>query len=81
MSQDSESFAKAANAVNEAIDKIAKNNIDPDKMAYVMITAAYNMLLRNNIDNPFLVSSILAGGMQTAVQSIMEDDDDEEVVH
>ena len=39
------------------------------------------MLLRNNIDNPFLVSSILAGGVQTAVQSIMEDDDDEEVVH
>ena len=81
MSQDSEGFTKAAEAINEAIDKIAKNNIDPDKMAYVMITAAYNMLLRNNIDNPFLVSSILAGAMQTAVQSIMEDDDDEEVVH
>ena len=80
MSQESDTKA-AAVAINAMIEKMAKENVDPDHLAFVMIAAAYSMLLRNNIDNPVLVSSCLTAAMQAAVRSIMEEDDDEEVVH
>lgn len=80
MSQDSDTRA-AALAINAMIEKMAKKNVDPDHLAFVMIAAAYSMLLRNNIDNPFLVSICLTSAMQAAVKSIMEEDDAEEMRH
>ena len=80
MNQDSDTRA-AALAINAMMEKMAKKNVDPDHLAFVMIAAAYNMLLRNNIDNPFLISSCLTAAMQAAVKSIMEEDDEEEMRH
>ena len=80
MSQNSDTKA-AALAINAMIEKMAKKNVDPDHLSFVMIAAAYSMLLRNNIDNPFLVSTCLTSAMQAAVQSIMEEDVAEEIRH
>ena len=67
---------KAAEAVNQMIEGMAKKNVSPDHLAFVMIAAAYSMLLRNNIDNPLLVSSVLTAAIQAALTSVAEEDDE-----
>ena len=66
-----------AEAVNEMIEKMARANIDPDYLSYIMIAAAYSMLIRNNLHNPLIVGNVLASAIKAALSSVCDDDVDE----
>lgn len=75
---------KAAEAINKMMEEMAKKNVSPDHLAFVMIASAHSMLIRNNPDNPLFVTNVLASAMQAAVASYVEEyhhDDDEGVRH
>jgi hypothetical protein len=65
-------------AVNAMMDRFAKRDIDPDLIAYVLMTAGATLLLANNRYNPLFYNEVLSAALQSANQAVVENLDEEE---
>ena len=63
--------------INAMMGRFAKRNINPDMIAYMMMTAGTTLLLANNRTNPLFYGEVIAAALGSANQAVAGEDDEE----
>ena len=63
--------------INSMMKRFAKRNINPDMIAYMMMTAGTTLLLANNRTNPLFYGEVIAAALGSANQAVASEDDEE----
>ena len=67
--------------INLMMKRFAKRGLNPDMIAYMMMTAGTTLLLANNRTNPLFYGEVIAAALGSANQAVAGDEDDEETKH
>lgn len=69
--------SKAAHIINDAMEAFAEKKLDPDMVSFLLMCTALSMVLRNNPHSPCAVTQMMASAMESAVLSVLDDDEEE----
>ena len=75
--KDNTDTQKAAHIINDAMEAFAEKKLDPDMISFLLMCTALSMVLRNNPHSPCAVTQMMASGMESAVLSVMDEDEEE----
>tara|TARA_R100001510_G_C7613616_1_gene176416 strand:+ start:155 stop:418 length:264 start_codon:yes stop_codon:yes gene_type:complete len=73
---ESKEMVIVSSQINAMMERFAKRNINPDMIAYMMMSAGTTLLLANNRFNPLFYGEVIAAALTSANQAVAEDDEE-----
>jgi hypothetical protein len=75
---DKEQADKAAETVSEMLQSMQEQMIDPDYVAYLLLSAGFGMAIAVNRKSPIVVNQLVAAAMMVANKNILDQENGDE---
>ena len=75
---DKEQADKAAETVSEMLRSMEEEMIDPDYVAYLLLSAGFGMAVAVNRTSPVVVNQLVAAAMMVANKNLLDSEAEEE---
>jgi len=74
---------KAGDMLSTMLENFEDMGLDPDYVAYLLLSAGLSMAVMNNRTSPVVVNQLLASAMMITNRNVLEEegDDEDETVH
>ena len=75
---DREQADKAAETVSEMLQSMQEQMIDPDYVAYLLLSSGFGMAIAVNRKSPIVVNQLVAAAMMVANKNILDQENTDE---